>query len=231
MEILAIFPLEVLEGQSEFLSNNHVEVLLDYAKYNIPEGGVVFSIVQPPKYGRISIAPFPDSSQETISNNSVSPNANNKYFSLVDLSTDKIKYTHLGGEHFADHMTIDMQVMPARSPELPGYIERKHRFVLHANVTPVNDAPILNIPANRILRLTQGISKKLSTELIMAEDPDSDPTTLMYSVLAGAESEARHGQIEVAGKAVSTFSQADVNAGLVTYLMNTQVLYKSLNIE
>lgn len=223
MEILAVFPLDVLEGQSEFLSNNHIEVLLDYAKYNIPDRGVVFSIVQPPKYGRISIAPFPDSSQEILSNSTISPNANNKYFSLVDLSTDKIKYTHMGGEHFADHMTIDMQVMPARSPELPDYIERKHRFVLHANVTPVNDAPILKIPDNRMLRLTQGIPKKLGADLFHAEDPDSDPSTLMYSLLAGEKSEARHGQIEVAGKAVSTFSQADVDAGVVTYLMNTQV--------
>lgn len=221
MEVVAVFPLEVLEGKSEFLSINQISVLLNYAKYNIPDGGVVFSIVQPPKYGRITKAPF-DSSQENLSNSSLTNN-NNKYFSLVDLSTDKIKYTHLGGEHFTDHITIDMQFMPARSPELPDYIERKHRFVLHANVTPVNDAPILQIPANRILRLTQGISKKLGSDLFQAEDPDSDPASLMYSVLAGADSEARHGQIEVAGKAVSTFSQADVNAGQVTYLINTQV--------
>lgn len=221
MELIAVFPLEVLEGQSVFISNNHIAVLLDYAKYNIPDGGVVFSIVQPPKFGRISIAPFIDSSQEVLTSNSSSNN--NKYFSLVDLSTDKIKYTHLGGEHFIDHMTIDMQLMPVRTPSLPNYLEKKHRFVLHANVTPVNDAPVLNIPPNRILRLTQGISKKLGIDLFQADDPDSDPSTLMYSVLAGADSEARHGQIEVAGKQVSSFSQADVNAGQVSYLINTQV--------
>lgn len=217
----------MLESQSVFLSTNHIAVLLDYAKYNIPDGGVVFSIVQPPKFGRISIAPFLDSSQEILSNTSLSNHNNNKYFSLVDLSTDKIKYTHFGGEHFTDHMTIDMQLMPARTPPLPDYIEKKHRFVLHANITPVNDAPVLHIPPNRMLRLTQGISKKLGVDLFEANDPDSDASSLMYSVLAGADSEARHGQIEVAGKAVSTFSQADVDAGQVTYLINTQVGEKS----
>lgn len=222
MEIVAVFPIEVLEGQSEFISNNQIKVLLDYAKYNILDGGVVFTIVQPPKYGRISIARFADASQEALANNSSTTN-NNKYFSLVDLGTDKVKYNHLGGEHFNDHLTIDMQLMPARSPELPDYIEQKHRFVLHANVTPVNDAPVLSLPPNKILRLTQGIAKKLGADLFQADDPDSEPAALMYSVLAGPDSEARHGQIEVAGKAVSTFSQADVNAGQVTYLINTQV--------
>lgn len=57
----------------------------------------------------------------------------------------------------------------------------------------------------------------------MAHDPDSPASTLMYTILSKPESEGQHGQIELGGKVVSTFSQADVNQGLVTYLMNKQV--------
>lgn len=45
----------------------------------------------------------------------------------------------------------------------------------------------------------------------------------MYTILSKPESEGQHGQIDLGGRVVSTFSQADVNQGLVTYLMNKQV--------
>lgn len=216
MEILAISPVELLEGDSIFLSTVFIDVLIDYTKFNIMEAGVVFNIVQPPKHGKISVLPF---GTEEINNTT-----QNKFFSLIDLSTDKIKYTHNGMEQFSDHITIDLQLISNNREPLPEFLQGKHRFVLHANITPVNDAPILTIPNNRIFRLTQGIPKNIGPDLLTADDPDSPASSLMYSILAAPGSEAQYGQIEVMGKGVSTFSQADVNQGFVTYMMNMQVL-------
>lgn len=251
IELVAVRPVQVLEAHSEYLTVAHINVLLEYDKWDIAESGVVFSVAQPPKYGRIvkttaSATMAASSFMLTAANDSTATAAaftevldtrnstGQRFFSLVDLSTDRVKYVHSGNEQFADHVTIDMQLMDDHhhgGDELPNYLQRKHRFVLHVNVTPVNDAPVLVIPANRMLRLTQGIPKLIGSDLLQAEDPDSDPETLMYSIRvageAGRPSEAR---IEVAGTAVTTFSQANVNAGLVTLLMNPQT-YETMTFE
>lgn len=53
MAILTVSPLELLEGDSVFLSTSCINVLVDYAKLNVMEAGVVFNIVQAPKHGKI----------------------------------------------------------------------------------------------------------------------------------------------------------------------------------
>lgn len=64
-----------------------------------------------------------------------------------------------------------------------GLILEKRRFILHVNVTPVNDPPVLALPHNKILRLIQGIPKVLGPELITAIDPDSSNSSLIFTVL------------------------------------------------
>lgn len=225
--LVAVRPLQVLEAQAQFFTAQHIDVLLDYGQLDVGAESVVFSVAQPPKHGRISIGAAGDSGSggaSTTSNTTSNSNADQqRFFSLVDLNTDKVRYVHGGDEHFADHMAIDMQLMSSSgAAELPDHVDRKHRFVLHVNVTPVNDAPVLSITPNRMLRLTQGIPKILSTDLLLVNDPDSSADRLMYSVLAPVDSPAQHGRIEVGGKAVAQFSQADVEAGSVTYVIEAQ---------
>lgn len=214
LELLSINPLQVLEGESVFLSTVVIDILFDYTKVDISEAGVMFHVVQAPRHGRISINSY---GEEGVSNSSVQ----SKYFSLIDLSTDRVKYIHDGTEHFTDLMSIDLQLMPNNRP-LPDLLQGKHRFVLHANITPVNDAPQLNINNNKILRLTQGIPKIIGSDLLTAEDPDSPPSSLMYTIVPPSDPKALNGVIEVSGKRVNSFTQEDVNLGGVTYLMNTQ---------
>lgn len=212
LEILGVTPLQLLEGDSIFLSPVFIDVLFDYSKVGITESGVIFHIVQPPKYGKVLIQPFAASEDTNVTQS--------KFFSLIDLSTDKVKYIHNGQEQFSDHMTIDLQLVTKTGESLVDLLQGRHRFVLHVNVTPVNDAPMLNIPNNRILRLTQGIPKIIGSDLLTADDPDSSPMSLVYTILATADS--KNGQVEVGGQAVTTFTQSDVNQGLVSYIVNTQ---------
>ncbi|XP_055711491.1 chondroitin sulfate proteoglycan 4 [Phlebotomus papatasi] len=211
IEILAISPMQMMEGDSVFLSPAYIDVLFDYSKIGLMEAGVIFHIVQPPKHGTIAIAPFTTDSNETQS----------KLFSLMDLSTDKVKYTHNGNEHFIDHITMDMQLVSTNRESVPDYIQGKHRFVLHVNITPVNDAPSLYIPHNRMLRLTQGIPKVIGSDLLLATDPDSPDSSLIYTFLPSPYPNRISGKLEVAGKPVSTFSQSDINQGHVTYVIES----------
>lgn len=214
VELLSINPLQLLEGDSVFLSTAVIDVLIDHSKLGIMEAGVVFNIVSPPKHGKIII-----NSEGSSDNNSVS-----KFFSLIDLSTDRVKYIHNGDEQASDHMTMDLQLISNDRESLPDVLQGKHRFVLHANITPVNDPPVLRINTNKVLRLTQGIPKLIGPDLLTAEDPDSPPSSLMYSIVPPTDtnSPALHGVIDVFGKRASTFSQDDINQGGVTYLINTQ---------
>lgn len=203
---------------------------MDYTKLNVMEAGVVFNIAQPPKHGRIVMFPFPTDEAIASANSSSASSSHSKFFSLIDLSTDKVKYIHSGSEQSLDHMTIDLQLITNNRDPLPEFLQGKHRFVLHANITPVNDAPTLHIPSNRILRLTQGIPKILGPDLLLADDPDSSPESLIYSISpastgsgGGASGTIPIGTVEIMGQAVTTFSQADVNKGIVSYVVNTEV--------
>lgn len=214
MELLSVNPLQLLEGDSVFLSTSAIDVLIDYTKLGIMESGIVFNIVSAPKHGKIMIT------SDSGGNNTVS----GKVFSLIELSTDKVKYTHNGDEQSNDHMTIDLQLISSNRDAIPDILHGKHRFVLHANITPVNDAPELPMNPNKVLRLTQGIPKVITADLLTADDPDSPPASLLFSIVPPTESDspAHHGVIEVAGKRSNTFTQEDVNQGIVTYLVNSQ---------
>uniref|UniRef100_T1GSZ7 Cadherin domain-containing protein n=1 Tax=Megaselia scalaris TaxID=36166 RepID=T1GSZ7_MEGSC len=142
-----------------------------------------------------------------------------KVFNLIDLSTDKIKYVHNGAENSDDHATIDLQIYGDTS-HVPHNFLGKHRFLLHANITAVNDPPILQIPQNKILRLIEGIPKNINNDLLTIFDPDSPPHVLIYTVLPTNDPIASYGRFELNGKYTLTFSQADVNAGKVTYIFN-----------
>lgn len=214
MEVLSVNPLQLLEGDSVFLSTSAIDVLIDYTKLGIMESGIVFNIASPPKHGKIMIA------SDNGGNNTVS----GKVFSLIELSTDKVKYTHNGDEQPNDHMTIDLQLISSNRNEIPDILHGKHRFVLHANITPVNDAPVLRMNPNKVLRLTQGIPKIITPDILTADDPDSPPDSLLFSIVPPTEPDslAHQGIIEVSGKRSNTFTQQDVNQGIVSYLVNSQ---------
>ncbi|XP_055851625.1 chondroitin sulfate proteoglycan 4 [Episyrphus balteatus] len=205
-ELLNISPLQLLEGGTIFITALNIDLLFEIKRQEDIE--IRFNIVQQPKYGTIL---------------QFSPEKNNFIpivsFGLDDLSTDKLKYVHNGAESFNDHATIDMQI-EGPGHKVPEYILGKHRFLLHANITPVNDPPQLRIPRNKILRLIEGIEKVLTNDLFSIEDPDSPSNVLIYSILPTKNLKENEGQFAVDGKPSETFSQTDIDTGSVTYLYN-----------
>lgn len=83
-------------------------------------------------------------------------------------------------EHLSDYLGLEMQF---GMKDNIGLILEKRRFILHVNVTPVNDPPVLALPHNKVLRLIQGIPKILGPDLIVAIDPDSSNSSLIFTVL------------------------------------------------
>ncbi|XP_037957979.1 chondroitin sulfate proteoglycan 4 [Teleopsis dalmanni] len=210
LELLYVSPIELLEGGTVFLSPHFIDVLIDMRKYpSLSDTSIVFHVVQQPKYGQLL---------------QFSPEKNNfvqcRTFNMVDLSTDKVKYVHNGMENFNDHATLDMQVY-GDIHKIPENILGKHRFLLHANVTPVNDPPQLKMPHNKIMRVIEGIEKVLELELFNINDPDSAANVVIYTILPSTNPQEAFGRFLLNGMPTMTFSQADVNVGKVTFLYNS----------
>lgn len=67
----------------------------------------------------------------------------------------QIRYLHDGSENHHDRIVFDMELSPESGFLLPGYLQGRHRFVLHVNITPVNDPPGLELGPGKVLRLAQ----------------------------------------------------------------------------
>ncbi|XP_039952051.1 chondroitin sulfate proteoglycan 4 [Bactrocera tryoni] len=210
LELLYVSPMQLLEGGTVFLSPHFIDVLIDKRKYpSLTDTSIAFHVVQQPKYGQLL--------QFSVEKNNF---VQSRTFNLVDLSTDKVKYVHNGIENFNDHATLDMQVY-GDIHKIPENILGKHRFLLHANVTPINDPPQLQIPINKILRVIEGIERVLDVDLFNIDDPDSVATALIYTIMPSTNPAEVYGRFVVNGIATMSFSQADVNAAKVSFLYNS----------
>lgn len=209
-ELLYVSPMQLLEGGTVFLSPHFIDVLIDLRRYpSLNEGSIVFHVIHQPKYGQLL--------QFSAEKNAF---VACRMFNMLDLQTDKVKYVHNGNENFNDHATLDMQIY-GEAHKIPENILGKHRFLLHANITAINDPPRLEIPVNKILRVIEGIEKNLEMDLFNIQDPDSMPEVLVYSILPSNNPKEAFGRFLNSGKPSMSFSQADVNQGKVTFLYNS----------
>jgi VCBS repeat-containing protein len=78
-------------------------------------------------------------------------------------------------------------------------------------VNPINDPPTL--AANAGLTLQEGEQAPIASQALQATDVDDEPTALTYTVTSGPS----QGELLVDGSAASSFTQQEVNDGLVVY--------------
>lgn len=204
LEILSLQPMVVTEGGSDLITPNHIRVILDYEKYGIRESGVLFHIIEIPKHGLLEIE-FWRRPSENI-------------FSLVDLNTNKVRYSHDGSETKSDIIVFDLEFRAANF-RLPSFLDEKHRFVFHIQVLPVNDPPKLKLPAGKIFRLAKFTRKTVPPDLLKIDDPDNSFAELLYIIsdLGSLENEAFFENAKNPGKCIYNFTQEDVNDGVIRY--------------
>lgn len=140
LELLMLEPLQVVEGQSVLITSNNLYVVLDHPKYGVSDSGVIFHIVEAPEHGSVMIDVWPHEKNS---------------FTLSDISRDKVYYVHDGSEHLQDRIIMEMEFSATDVFILPVYLQGRFRLTLLANITPINDPPILNIPNTAVLRLAR----------------------------------------------------------------------------
>lgn len=149
LELVELSPLKVSEGENALLTPSHMNVVLDYVKYGVRDSGVLFYAVKAPQHGRLAV--------EIWERSGITPTQ--QVFTLLDLSKDKVRYVHDDSESLQDSITLELELAPASGFVLPGYLQGRHRFILHVDVIPVNDPPVLNIPTSKVLRLAQHVEQ------------------------------------------------------------------------
>lgn len=67
-----------------------------------------------------------------------------------------MKYVHDGTETRSDFAIFELELRVDESRfALPIYLQGRHRFALHFNITPVNDPPVLIVNKEKIFQMAQ----------------------------------------------------------------------------
>jgi hypothetical protein len=125
-------------------------------------------------------------------------------FTQANINAGQVTYQHSGGETTSD--SFSFTVNDGQGPGTGG--------TFSINVTQVNDEQVLSI--NSLLSVAQGATVAISPGVLTTTDADNTPTQLNYTVTSGPSK----GTVLRSGTSTTTFTQADVNAGLVSYRHN-----------
>lgn len=125
-------------------------------------------------------------------------------FTQADINAGLVEYRHDGGEEASD--SFDFELSDGGED---GAAPVEGTFEI--NVTPVNDAPSLDV--NVDLTVREGSTRVITSERLSGSDVDNDPSELVYTVTSAPEA----GTIRVDGSPASSFTQQDINEGNVTY--------------
>lgn len=134
-----------------------------------------------------------------------------------------MKYIHDGDEEHTDQMTLNLAFLHDKKKPVDELFMSTYRFILHFNITPVNDAPVIAVPKNTILRVVQGIPKAFSTDYVHLTDPDSADDSLIYKVILSKTTDNFNCTFEVDNKPVETFSHLDIVESRVWFKVNSKV--------
>jgi len=150
---------------------------------------VRFTVTSGPEHGRLTGA------DTTL--------ADGDAFTLQDLSDETVVYAPDANYNGADSLSFTLSDEDTTSVTAETFA---------ITVTPVNDPPV--VATNDTLRVQKGASAPIDSTRLRAGDPDDAPSALLYTI----DTPPDHGRLRLNGEPLgSSFTQADVNDGLLTY--------------
>jgi VCBS repeat-containing protein len=151
----------------------------------------VFTVTEGPQHGRLE---FDDNAGVSVTS-----------FTQADIASGRVRYVSDGSENTTDSFKFTASDGSASSSE--------ETFAITLN--PVDDAPV---PAfNAGATVTEGGTATLTSAQLNTGDVDTAPEDLVYTVTS-APAAGRLEFSDAAGTAITSFTQADVNAGRVRYV-------------
>ena len=153
---------------------------------------LVYTVTTSPAHGHLERAASPGAAISTLTQ--------------ADLNSGTVRYVHDGSETTSDAFSFSLS---------DGTATVIGTFAI--SVTPVNDAPVVNVNTGKTL--AEGTSALISSSQLFATDPDNTPTQLVYTV-STAPANGRLERVAAPGVAITSFTQADLNSGAIRYIHN-----------
>ncbi|MDI1229056.1 MAG: cadherin-like domain-containing protein [bacterium] len=122
-------------------------------------------------------------------------------FTQRDLDIGRVRYVSDGSESTTDSFKFTVS---------DGTSARSGSFAI--SISPVNDTPEASV--NTGLTVDEGGSAAITTDALSARDPDGFAATTVFEVASGPA----YGSLEIDGSSVTSFTQADLQEGRVTYV-------------
>lgn len=195
--------LIVQEGGRASLEAKHIKVLLDFRKLGIRQSQIMFRIEEQPLRGQIRLDVDQDQEENT--------------FSMLDLWHERVMYIHGGSEEPDDFFMFS--IFSSSRKQVPDYLKGTKLYRYNISVTSTNDAPELSLPQGNLFVLLENSKKRITTDVLMATDIDSNYTDLFFSVLGNLNADAGYLEVESnPGKAVTSFSYIDLDELRVYYV-------------
>jgi hypothetical protein len=121
-------------------------------------------------------------------------------FTQAQINTNSVSYVHDGSETISDSFAFTLS---DGTNTVTG--------TFNIAVTSENDPPVIN--TNTGLTLDEGAAAPITSGQLSAIDPDNTPAQLTYTITTPPI----NGEVRVGGSPANSFTQAEINAGSVSY--------------
>ncbi|XP_059921872.1 extracellular matrix protein FRAS1 isoform X2 [Gadus macrocephalus] len=181
---------------------------------------IVFTVVQPPRHGSIERTASGQVYRRTSS------------FSMEDVFQNRISYNHDGSNSLKDRFSFTV----SDGTNLLFMVEEGGKEVVTAapqkfkvDILPVDDGTpriVTNLGLQWLEYMDNKATNLITKKTLLTLDPDTEDGQLVYEVTTGP----KHGFLEnklKPGNPITSFTQADVNLGLVRYVMHQENLQET----
>ncbi|XP_061672611.1 extracellular matrix protein FRAS1 isoform X3 [Syngnathoides biaculeatus] len=183
---------------------------------------IVFTVVQPPRHGAI---------ERTGNGQHYRPTAT---FTMEDIYQNRVSYNHDGSNSLQDRFTFTL----ADGTNLLFMVEDGGKEIVTAapqkfkiEILPVDDGTpriVTNLGLQWLEYMDGKATNLITKKELLTVDPDTDDEQLVYEVT----SEPKHGFLEskmASGGRVSSFTQADINLGLIHYVLREESTQETMD--
>uniref|UniRef100_A0A3B4AGL3 VWFC domain-containing protein n=1 Tax=Periophthalmus magnuspinnatus TaxID=409849 RepID=A0A3B4AGL3_9GOBI len=184
---------------------------------------LVFTVVQPPRHGSIERTHNGQSYRQTSS------------FTMEDIYQNRISYNHDGSNSLKDRFSFSL----SDSTNLLFMVKDDGKEIVTAapqkfkiDILPVDDGTpriVTNLGLQFLEYMDNKATNLISHKELLTMDPDTEDDQLVYEIT----SEPKHGFLESKlkpGSPITTFTQADINLGLIRYVLHPESLQETMDL-
>lgn len=183
---------------------------------------ITFTIVQPPRHGTIERVARGQRFLLTSS------------FTMEDIYQNRVSYSHDGSNSLTDRFTFTVSdgtnpffIIEDGGKEIMTAVPQQ----FHVDILPVDDGTpriVTNLGLQWLEYMDGKATNLITKKELLTMDPDTEDSQLVYEITMGP----MHGYVEnklQPGRAAATFTQEDVNLGVIRYVLHEEKIQKVMD--